>query len=95
MMHPHDVIRRPVISEKSMQQMSLNKYIFIVDKRANKREIRDAVEHIFKVDVLSVRTIRNKGKERRVNVERGYTPEKKKAIVTIKDGQKIEFFEGM
>jgi len=95
MMHPHDIIRRPVISEKSMHYLGENKYVFIVDKRANKAEIKEAVEKVFKVKVLKVNTIRNPGKKKRVNVHTGYTPEKKKAIVKLADGEKIEFFEGM
>ena len=95
MMHPHDLIRRPVISEKSMSFMGENKYVFIVDKRANKQEIKEAVEKVFKVKVLKVNTIHNVGKPKRVGVHQGYTSDKKKAIVTLADGQKIEFFEGM
>jgi large subunit ribosomal protein L23 len=95
MMHPHDIIRRPIISEKSMQQMSENKYVFIVDKHANKAEIKEAVEQVFKVKVLKVNTIRSAGKPKRMGVHTGHTPEKKKAIVTLAEGEKIEFFEGM
>ncbi len=95
MMHPHDIIRRPVISEKSMEHMGENKYVFIVDKRANKAEIKEAVEKVFKVKVIKVNTIRNAGKPKRMGVHTGFTAEKKKAIVTLAEGEKIEFFEGM
>ncbi len=95
MMHPHDIVRRPVISEKSMAGTGRNKYVFIVDRRACKEEIKEAVETVFKVKVVNVNTMRNPGKAKRVGIHRGYTNEKKKAIVTLADGEKIEFFEGM
>ncbi len=91
----HDILRKPLISEKSMSLTEGNKYTFIVDPRANKTEIKKAVEEIFKVKVLKVNTIRVKGKQvRRRNIV-GRKPETKKAVVTLHPGDKIEIFEGM
>jgi large subunit ribosomal protein L23 len=95
MQNPHDVIRRPVITERSMDMMAMNKYVFYVDKRANKAEIKSAVEQVFKVKVLAVNTSHVRGKAKRMGVHRGFTPDRKKAIVTLAEGQKIEFFEGI
>lgn len=85
-----DVLVRPIITEKSMQQAGLNRYTFQVHRRANKFQIRDAVEKIFGVDVTKVTTNRTPGKLRRRGRSSGYTQEKKKATVTIKPGQRIE-----
>ncbi|ADI02976.1 MAG TPA: 50S ribosomal protein L23 [Syntrophothermus lipocalidus] len=90
-----DIIVRPVITEKSMNLMAENKYTFIVDKQANKTEIRKAIEEIFHVKVDNVRTINVKGKKRRMGRFEGYKPDRKKAIVTLKAGHKIPLFEGM
>ncbi|MGI5840340.1 MAG: 50S ribosomal protein L23 [bacterium] len=95
MQHPHDLVRRPIISEKSMKQMAENKYSFEVAASATKPEIRKAVEEVFKVKVIDVNTARVLGKEKRVGVHRGYTANWKKAVVTLAEGQRIEFFEGM
>jgi len=95
MQHPHDLVRRPIISEKSMKQMAENKYSFQVAINATKPEIRKAVEEVFKVKVIDVNTARVSGKEKRVGVHRGFTADWKKAIVTLAEGQRIEFFEGM
>lgn len=91
----HDVLRKPLISERSMSLTEGNKYTFVVDPRANKTEIKRAVEEIFKVKVLKVNTIRVKGKQvRRRNIV-GWKPETKKAIVTLRPEDKIEIFEGV
>lgn len=90
-----DVIIKPVITEKSMNLLVDNKYTFIVDKRANKTEIKNAVESIFNVKVDKVYTINVKGKPKRMGRFEGKTPERKKAIVALKPGQKIPIFEGM
>lgn len=94
-MNARDIIKKPVITEKSMRLMEDNKYTFIVDKRANKPEIRKAVEELFNVKVKKVNTMRVKGKTKRVRNTVGRTPEVKKAIVTLQEGDKIELFEGM
>lgn len=95
MKNPRDIIKKPVVTEKSMGLIDQNKYTFIVDKRANKIEIKEAVEDIFKVTVNEVRTVIVKGKVKRVGRSVGKTPDVKKAIVTLKQGDKIELFEGM
>ncbi|KJS14338.1 MAG: 50S ribosomal protein L23 [Desulfotomaculum sp. BICA1-6] len=95
MENPRDIIRKPVVTEKSTALLEENKYTFIVDPRANKIEIRNAVEELFNVKVDEVRTMRVKGKFKRVRNRWGKTPEVKKAIVTLKPGSKIQLFEGM
>lgn len=95
MKDPRDIIIRPVVTEKSYSLLEENKYTFIVDKNANKTEIKNAVEQIFKVNVLKVNTINVKGKPKRMGRYQGKKPDRKKAIVTIKPGQKIPLFDGM
>jgi len=96
MKNPHDIILRPVLTEKSYDQIADRKYTFIVDINANKTEIKKAVEEIFGVKVENVRTIRQKGKLKRQGMYVGRTPERKKAIVKLTaDSKPIEFFEGM
>ncbi|HHV64516.1 MAG TPA: 50S ribosomal protein L23 [Peptococcaceae bacterium] len=90
-----DVLIRPVISEKSVGMVDENKYTFWVDTAANKIEIKNAVEKMFKVKVAEVRTIKVKGKEKRVGRYVGKTPDRKKAIVTLKPGDKIEGYAGL
>ncbi len=90
------ILKRPLITEKSTTEKELmNKLYFEVDRRANKIEIKEAVEKIFNVDVLEVRTMRVKGKTKRIGRWVTRTPDWKKAIVTIKPGQRVEFFEGV
>jgi large subunit ribosomal protein L23 len=92
----YEIIRRPIITEKStLQKEEANKVIFEVHPDANKQEIRKAVERIFKVHVLEVRTLNQRGKEKRVGRNRGFRSDWKKAIVTLKKEDKIEFFEGV
>ena len=96
MKYPHDIIRRPIISEKSMSGIADKKYTFEVAKDANKIEIKDAVEKIFGVKVKSVNTINMMGKVKRVGVHTGRRAAYKKAIVTLTaDSKTIEFFESM
>lgn len=90
-----EIIIRPVISERSMELVGENKYTFFVDKRANKVEIKKAVEELFDVAVEAVNTINVPGKEKRLGRNVGRTPARKKAIVTLKEGDKIELFEGL
>ena len=93
------IILRPVISEKSMDQSTVNKYTFAVADDANKMQIKSAVEELFKVTVLNVNVLTSKRKEKSRNRRRGrqvgYTSPWKKAVVTIKAGDSIEFFEGV
>ncbi|MBQ4061820.1 MAG: 50S ribosomal protein L23 [Christensenellaceae bacterium] len=92
----YDVIKEPVLSEKSYDALGDKKYTFKVDVRANKCEIKDAVEKIFGVKVASVNTLRTDGKVKRQGRYEGKTPEVKKAIVTLKkDSKGIEFFDSM
>ena len=90
----HDIIIRPIITEKSSSLMALNKYTSEVHKTANKIQIRNAVEEVFNVKVAGVNTINVKGKMRRRGIAKGYTRSWKKAIVALKPDQHIEFFEG-
>ena len=92
----HDIIRKPVITEKTMTAMAENKYTFIVHINSNKSQIKRAVEEVFGVKVASVQTIRTMGKTKRVGVHVGKRSDYKKAIVTLAaDSKGIEFFEGL
>lgn len=96
MRSPHDLIRRPIITEKSMDSMADKKYTFEVDKKANKTEIKNAIEQVFGVKVKSVNTMNMLGKMKRQGAHTGRRPSWKKAIVTLtEDSKTIEFFEGM
>ena len=91
-----DIIIKPIITEASMDMIAEKKYTFKVAADATKPEIAQAVEELFKVNVLCVRTINMKKKPKRLGVHFGYTSEWKKAIVTLKPESKtIEFFEGL
>ena len=95
-MTAHDIIKRPVVTEQSMMQMQEKKYTFEVDKRANKIQIRKAVEEIFGVSVKSVNTVNVIGKFKRMGRNEGKRADWKKAIVTLtEDSKTIEFFDGM
>ena len=95
-MNVHQVIKRPLVTEKStIGREEDNVVTFAVDPRANKMEIQRAVETLFEVDVLGVRTMRMRGKKRRMGKFVGSRPEWKKAIVQLAEGQTIEFFEGV
>jgi large subunit ribosomal protein L23 len=89
------IIRRPLITEKSTQQKETNhQYTFEVQHDANKIEIQSAVERLFKVKVVQVRTCKVLGKVKRLGRKFGKRPDWKKAIVTLKEGDRIDFFEG-
>lgn len=90
-----DIIIKPIITEKSMGLLADNKYTFTVDKRASKTEIKNAIENIFNVRVEKVYTMIVKGKPKRQGRTTGHTPDRKKAIIILKPGQKIKLFEGM
>ena len=91
----YEVIKRGLLSEKTNIQKELNnKITFEVDRRSNKIEIKQAVEQIFKVKVVDVRTMVVRGKEKRVGRSIGKRPDWKKAIVTLKSGERIPFLEG-
>ena len=96
MKSPYDIILKPIISEDSMEKMEDKKYVFKVDKNANKIEIRKAIEKIFDVKVKSVNTMNVKGKVKRMGAHSGKRSDWKKAIVALtEDSKEIEFFEGM
>jgi large subunit ribosomal protein L23 len=95
-MDVYQVLKRPLITEKGTRQKEqANKITFEVDRCANKVMVRNAVESIFKVKVLSVRMMNVKGKERKVGRNMGRRPDWKKAIVRLGPGETIEFFEGV
>ena len=94
MKDPRDIILKPLVTEKATSLMEEGKYVFIVAKNANKIEIRKAVEELFGVNVRTVNTVNVNGKPKRVGVHRGYKPDRKKAIIRLKEGSKpIEIFE--
>ena len=96
-MNAYDIIRKPVITEQSMEGVADKKYVFMVDINANKTEIKAAVEEIFGVKVAKVNTLRQLGKVKRTGAyPKGKRADYKKAIVTLTaDSKTIEFFEGM
>ncbi len=96
MKNPHDIILRPVLTEKAYDGLADKRYVFEVALDANKIEIKQAVEAVFDVKVESVNTLRTLGKIKRQGRYSGRTPEIKKAYVTLKkDSKTIEFFDGM
>jgi large subunit ribosomal protein L23 len=95
-MMDYDLFRRPLITEKTnIQKEVSNQVTFEVDRRANRVEIKRAIEKIFKVNVVSVRTMQVKGKRKRRGRIVGKRRDWKKAIVTLRPGDRIEFFEGV
>ena len=95
-MFAEDIIIKPVLTEKGYDGIADKKYTFFVKKDANKTQIKLAVEKVFGVEVASVNTVTCKGKLKRMGRHAGYTPDRKKAIVTLKEGSKsIEFFESL
>ncbi|MDP8928852.1 MAG: 50S ribosomal protein L23 [Actinomycetota bacterium] len=93
MKDPRDVIIRPVVSEKSYGLLDQDKYTFVVDPRANKTEIKIAIEKIFGVKVLKVNTMNRTGKRKRRGMTVGKRPDTKRAIVTLAPGDEIEIFD--
>lgn len=96
MKDPHDIIVRPIVTEKSTKLLEENKYTFVVLREANKIEIKRALEEIFDVKVKSVNTANYPGKKKRLGrYPYGYKPRWKKAVITLAEGSKtIELFEG-
>jgi large subunit ribosomal protein L23 len=95
-MKAYDVIKRPVVSEKtSTQKETANQVTFEVDRRANRVQIRKAIEEIFKVHVTGVRTMQVKGKVKQRGRIVGKRRDWKKAVVTLVAGERIDFFEGV
>ncbi|CAM4214209.1 50S ribosomal protein L23 [Lederbergia lenta] len=93
-MDVRDVLKRPVITERSMELTAEKKYTFEVDVKANKTQVKDAVESIFGVKVAKVNVLNYKGKFKRMGRFGGYTNKRRKAVVTLtQDSKEIEFFE--
>jgi len=92
----YSVLKKPLITEKgNLMKDELNQITFEVDRRANKIEIKAAVEKIFKVHVVKVHTLNMRGKMKRMGKSQGKKPNWKKAIVTLKEGDTIDLFEGV
>lgn len=92
-MDESSVIIKPLVTEKSNRQQELrNTYAFEVNPRANKQQIRQAVEHLYEVKVLDVRTINRKGKPRRTKMRMAYTADRKHAVVTLHEDSRIELY---
>lgn len=95
-MHAYEVLRRPILTEKSSYQVdTLHRYTFEVDVRANKIDVRRAIEEVFDVEVEHVNIMNVRGKPRRFGRREGRTTDWKKAIVTLAPGATISFFEGV
>jgi large subunit ribosomal protein L23 len=90
MKHPSQIIKALIRTEKSTTYEGQGKYLFLIDNRANKVEIKRAVEDVYKVKVTGVNTFIASGKMKRVRYQLGKTPDLKKAVVTLKKGEKIE-----
>ena len=89
------ILIRPIITEKATADSEeRNRFAFVVEKSANKIEIKQAIEEIFKVTVLRINTIKQRGKEKRMGRHSGRRPDWKKAMITLKEGDRIEYFEG-
>jgi large subunit ribosomal protein L23 len=89
------LIKKPLVTEKSTKLMEENKYCFLVDPKANKTQIRQAVEEIFQVKVKAVNTLNVLGKMKKMGRYEGRRPSWKRAIVTLEPGCRIEYFEGL
>jgi large subunit ribosomal protein L23 len=94
-LHAYGIIIRPLITEKAQVLTGQNKYAFEVDKRANKMQIKEAIQLAFEVEVRGVNTCMMKGKRKRYGRRESTLPDWKKAIVTLAPGDKIELFEGV
>ena len=94
-MHLYEVVRRPLITEKNTALQAGGKYAFEVAKSATKHQIKKAVEKAFKVEVTSVNVMTVHGRKRAIRGRQVLSPSWKKAVVTIKSGEKIEIFEGV
>ncbi|MDT9681737.1 50S ribosomal protein L23 [Streptomyces sp. TRM76323] len=91
---PRDILVKPVVSEKSYALLDENKYTFVVDPRANKTQIKQAVEAVFSVKVTAVNTINRQGKRKRTRTGYGKRANTKRAIVTLAEGNRIDIFGG-
>ena len=95
-MNPHDILIKPIITERSMEHAQSKRYTFQVYKTANKYQINDAVESIFGVKVVRVSTMNMRGKMKKQGKTQGRRPDWKKAIIVLSaDSKEIKYFEGM
>lgn len=94
-MNPHDVILAPALSEKAVTGIEHGKYVFYVHPDANRTEIKDAIERVFEVEVVKINLLKVRGKIKRMGRYAGRSPERKKAIVTLQAGQRIQQLEGL
>lgn len=94
-MNAHDVIQRPVLSEKAVAAIDAGKYAFFVHPDANRSQIRDAVETVFEVEVVKINLVKVRGKKKRMGRFLGRSADRKKAIVTLAAGQRIQQLEGL
>ena len=94
-MNVNDILIKPLITEKNTMLGAIGKYTFKIDTRANKAQVKEAVESLFKVNVRDVNVISVPSKTRRVGKTLGQTQPWKKAVVTVGEGQRIEIFEGV
>ena len=94
-MELHDILIKPLITEKGTMLQESNKYLFQVALTSNKNRIKEAVEKTFDVSVVSVNICWNRGKEKRLGPRMTRTPDIKKAIVTLKSGDRIQIIEGL
>ena len=92
--NPRDILLRPVVSEKSYGLLDEGKYTFVVAPDANKTQIKQAVEEVFRVKVTGVNTLNRQGKRRRTRRGWGKRPDTKRAIVTLAEGDRIDIFGG-
>jgi large subunit ribosomal protein L23 len=92
--NPRDILVRPVVSEKSYGLLDEGKYTFVVDPSANKTQIKQAVEEVFRVKVTGVNTLNRQGKRRRTRFGWGKRVDTKRAIVTLAEGDRIDIFGG-
>ena len=93
--HPYEVLRRPLVTEKSTMLSAVGKYVFAVALGANKPQIAEAVEKAFNVHVVEVNTMHVRGKVKRMGKSKGTQASWKKAIVTLQPGEQIQVFEGV
>ncbi len=93
MKSPRDIVIRPIVSEKSYGGLERNTYTFLVAPRANKTEIKEAIQQIWNVRVLNVNTMNRKGKVKLTRLGTGRRPDQKRAVVTLAAGDTIEIFE--
>jgi large subunit ribosomal protein L23 len=94
-MNPHDILLRPVLSEKAVATIGSGKYVFFVHPSANRSQVKDAVERVFNVEVVKINVAKVRAKDKRLGRYTGRTPERKKAIVTLAPGQRIQQLEGL